>query len=692
MCGIFGLVLRETTALKEADLQAIMRDLFLLSESRGKEASGLATLTSQDIEVLRSPISASSLVKTGEYAQVMRRAVRDEGRPIGNNGHPGITIIGHSRLVTTGTQYAHSNNQPVIANQTVGIHNGIVVNHDSLWSRHTGLQRSYEVDSEVIFALLRMHFDSCGSIVEATRNTFREIEGMSSIAVLFADLDVLLLATNNGSLYTVRKAGGGALAFASEGYILRQLLRRPHGRRVFGRCAIEHVAASEGCQLDTSTLATTRFEFGTNARRWCRNAVTRRNTPRGVLDLNAVTATRAAPSGRAAARCNGAGTEKASYLRRIADSFPQETRWAESLRRCSRCVLPESMPFIEFDDRGVCSFCRSYRRLEFRGHNRLEEVIAPHRRGQRDPDCVVGISGGRDSLYSLHYTKNILRMNPVAYTYDWGMVTDLARRNISRICGKLGVEHILVSADITRKRTFVRKNVVAWLRRPDLGIVPLFMAGDKQYFYFLRKVRRQVGASLSVLGENMLERTDFKTGFAGVPPARDRSHVYTLPKLSKVRLASYYAKEYLLNPSYLNVSLIDTALASACYYLLDRDYINLYSYIPWIEEEVVDTLRQEYDFELASDTTTTWRIGDGTAAFYNYIYYTMAGFTEHDTLRSNQIREGLITREEALRRVRDENRPRFESIHWYLKTIGLEEQMEDVLRIIRDAPRRQPRA
>ena len=102
-------------------------------------------------------------------------------------------------------------------------------------------------------------------------------------------------------------------------------------------------------------------------------------------------------------------------------------------------------------------------------------------------------------------------MNAVAYTYDWGMVTDLARRNISRICAQLGVEHILVSADIVRKRENIRKNVLAWLKRPNLGMVPLFMAGDKQYYYYLKKVREQLGVGLSVLGENMLERTDFKT-------------------------------------------------------------------------------------------------------------------------------------------------------------------------------------
>ncbi|MEO6533006.1 MAG: hypothetical protein ABIO06_05460, partial [Pseudolysinimonas sp.] len=74
----------------------------------------------------------------------------------------------------------------------------------------------------------------------------------------------------------------------------------------------------------------------------------------------------------------------------------------------------------------------------------------------------------------------------------------------------------------------------------------------------------------------------------------------------------------------------------------------------------------------APDTQTTWRIGDGTAAFYNYAYYTIAGFTEHDTFRSNQIREGDITREEALRLVEEENQPRYPNLKWYLDVVGID--------------------
>ncbi len=65
---------------------------------------------------------------------------------------------------------------------------------------------------------------------------------------------------------------------------------------------------------------------------------------------------------------------------------------------------------------------------------------------------------------------------------------------------------------------------------------------------------------------------------------------------------------------------------------------DVFDYWRWDEKVIESTLLNDYDWERATDTNTTWRIGDGTAAIYNYIYYTMAGFTEQDTFRSNQIR------------------------------------------------------
>ena len=105
----------------------------------------------------------------------------------------------------------------------------------------------------------------------------------------------------------------------------------------------------------------------------------------------------------------------------------------------------------------------------------------------------------------------------------------------------------------------------------------------------------------------------------------------------------------------------------------------------WDENLIEKTLINEYNWELASDTSTTWRIGDGTAGFYNYIYYTIAGFTEHDTFRSNQVREGVITRSQALELVEEENKPRYENIAEYLEMLDLD--FKTVIDKINSAPR-----
>ena len=340
----------------------------------------------------------------------------------------------------------------------------------------------------------------------------------------------------------------------------------------------------------------------------------------------------------------------------------------DGLRRCTRCILPETMPFIHFDAEGVCNYCADYQALRLDGRDALERQLVRFRRSDGRPDCVVAFSGGRDSSYGLHLLKTEFDMHPVALTYDWGMVTDLARRNQARVCGKLGIEHIIVSADLEKKRANIRKNVAAWLRKPDLGIIPLFMAGDKQFFYFADKVRKQTDTDLIVFCVNPLEYTYFKSGFSGVSDSR----YYSTTLLKKLRLVSYYLRQFLTNPGYLNPSLLDTVWAFASSYLMKHEHLMPFDFIPWDEDTVSETLIELYDWEVATDTKSLWRIGDGTAPFYNYIYHRQAGFTENDTFRSNQVREGIITRAQALALAMDENKPRWDSIREYLDLIGLD--------------------
>ena len=90
-------------------------------------------------------------------------------------------------------------------------------------------------------------------------------------------------------------------------------------------------------------------------------------------------------------------------------------------------------------------FCNAYEKQEFKGEDELIKILEKYRSKNNKPDCLVGFSGGRDSSYGLHLLKEKFKMNPIAYTYDWGLTTDNARINAAKICGKLGIQHATIA-------------------------------------------------------------------------------------------------------------------------------------------------------------------------------------------------------------------------------------------------------
>jgi hypothetical protein len=117
-----------------------------------------------------------------------------------------------------------------------------------------------------------------------------------------------------------------------------------------------------------------------------------------------------------------------------------------------------------------------------------------------------------------------------------------------------------------------------------------------------------------------------------------------------------------------------------------EDFIYLYHYIKWDENVINDTLAAEYGWEKAEGRSTTWRIGDGYTSFINYIYYTVAGFSEYDTFRSCQVREGLLGRDQALRLSAEDNKPHIEALADFARHTGF--NLEEVLTRINSIEKR----
>ena len=654
MCGIFGVIVKKNAPVKTSFIQKSLYTIAKYSQSRGKDSSGIVFKNNleEKFNLIKGDIPVTELQENSTFKKYLTESLG--AFSTGNN----FQAIGHARLVTNGSQLLEENNQPVIKDGIIGIHNGIIINVDELWEDNPDITRTYDIDTEILLALIRSKLNKEQNLIQSISSVLNSIEGTVSTALLFDDRSELVLATNNGSLFYL--LNDNFLIFASEEFFLNSLMKK-----LDISLPIKQIKSFSGLVLNTESFANTEFqqreELNTDFQSTLHNHFK-------VIKTNVENATR-----------QEVVIDPSVYINRnkeaaLFELLEDNEQAINKLVRCTKCILPETFPFIYYDEKGVCNYCKSYKpQEEIKGYDKLLELVEPYRSNNGKSDCIVPFSGGRDSTYSLHIVKNELGLNPITFTYDWGMVTDLARRNIARICGKMGVENIIVSADIRWKRENIRKNITAWLKKPELGMIPLFMAGDKYFFYYCDRLKKQTGIDLNIWGINNLENTNFKTGFAGIAPSFNKKRIYSLSLNNQIRLFSFVAKNIVGSPGYFNQSIFDSLGSFAVRYLSPKkDYFHLFDYYKWDETEVEDLIKNEYKWEIAIDTKSTWRIGDGTASFYNYVYNTVAGFNENDTFRSNQIRENMITRDQAMGKIYEENLPRYETLRWYLEIVGLD--------------------
>ena len=145
------------------------------------------------------------------------------------------------------------------------------------------------------------------------------------------------------------------------------------------------------------------------------------------------------------------------------------------------------------------------------------------------------------------------------------MVTTAARENMARLCGALGVEHILVSPNIRKNRIRIRRALTAWLKHPRLGTLPILMAGDKPYFRWAGTIAKERGGLPAVMADHPLETTGFKSMLAGARPRPndDGGVLYRLDNRSLARMIASYSATRCVFPGCFRHSSEKEPLASS---------------------------------------------------------------------------------------------------------------------------------
>ncbi|MCK4828070.1 hypothetical protein KA005_70730 [bacterium] len=130
------------------------------------------------------------------------------------------------------------------------------------------------------------------------------------------------------------------------------------------------------------------------------------------------------------------------------------------MKYCKKCILPESYEGIFFNNEGICNYCVDYRPSHpYLGKEKLIELINK-KRGKSKYDCVVPLSGGKDSTYILYYAVTELNLNPIAVNYDSGFQVDISKENMRTACNILGVPLIIEKSPGNIRSKMLRESLL----------------------------------------------------------------------------------------------------------------------------------------------------------------------------------------------------------------------------------------
>ncbi len=133
------------------------------------------------------------------------------------------------------------------------------------------------------------------------------------------------------------------------------------------------------------------------------------------------------------------------------------------MKYCTKCVMPSTRPGITFNEQGVCAACQSYeRRKETDYSTRFEElkkICNKHRgcNGEYGYDCMIAVSGGKDSHFQVYVFKELLGMNPLLVTVEDNFpMTNAGMHNIKNISEAFGCDIISMKPNIQAQKKVMK--------------------------------------------------------------------------------------------------------------------------------------------------------------------------------------------------------------------------------------------
>ncbi len=335
------------------------------------------------------------------------------------------------------------------------------------------------------------------------------------------------------------------------------------------------------------------------------------------------------------------------------------------LRYCVRCCTPQTQEGVSFDEMGICTACRSSEQKMHidwvQREAQLRKIIDDAKaKAGNGYDCILPISGGKDSFFQAHVLVKVYGMKPLAVTFSHNWFSETGFYNLQRCLEVFDLDHL----QFTPARGLVNK-----LARKSLGTI-----GDACWHChsgvgaFPLQVATRFKIPLLIWGESVAEN-DGRATYQCPAVKFDRDYFTKISaKLTAEEMVGGDLTAQDLHPftlpSYKEIE--DTGVWG----------IHLGDYVFWDEERQTEFIRDTYGWretEIEGAYKGYKSAECIMAGVHDFTCYLKRGFGRATWQASVDVRNGLLTREEGFELVKKHDQERPGALDYYLHITGLTE-------------------
>jgi len=347
---------------------------------------------------------------------------------------------------------------------------------------------------------------------------------------------------------------------------------------------------------------------------------------------------------------------------------------AVELKRCVRCIMPETQQRIVFDEEGVCGACRQNeikKEIDWDAKEKeLLELIEQYR-GKNSYDCIIPYSGGKDSTYTVYALVEKYKVKPLLVSFDHGFLRPRVLENRTKTVKKLGVDILTFRPNwkVVKKlmlESLKRTGDPCWYCHTGVAVYPMQMAV-------------KLNVPLVFWGEPSAEYNSYSSYDKPEEVNEEKFNKFTNLGMTAEDMfkflkgsASMRDLEPFRYPSSQNLKRINCRS------------VFLGSYIPWDAKKQAELIRKELDWQ--------WDTVEGIPESYgypkiecmlcgirDYILFIRKGFGRTAHLISMDIRNGQLSRKEGLKLAKEYDGRRPASMDWFLNVFEItEDELMDI--------------